>query len=519
MATLFYISYMPIDLPEDFDFEDFEIPDFPDFEIPNFPDFVILSENKNSKNNIQKIVTKFNKINNPTGFLGLLNELQEWEDKDKKHARKSITIKAIRYYLYHKKDAYRTFEIPKKSGGTRQITAPDRFLKKIQRLLNIYFLFIFQPYSCVHGFLPQRNVVTNAKKHVGKKYVYNIDIKDFFPSISFFRVWAVLQKVPPFQLDKEIARIIANLCCHQQCLPQGAPTSPILSNIVCMRLDRKFYQLSKKMRFTYTRYADDITISCNENIFTEDFKTQVATILQEEGFSLNPAKERLQRYNVIENGKLIRERQEVTGIIVNEKTNVSRTYIRNLTALLHNWENAVGRYGRQEGYNKTAKQYEYYYLREKGYTRYNGNIPPMEHYVNGKIEYLGMVRGKDDPTYRWMLLKFDWLCIQQDITSEQIVEILAIWDKDGIEKAMKVFYQRNTDKAIVYENDKQVFTEQYLYFRQAIVDLVTANDIDAFADIDLFELHPKQLLTMARGYFDGEGEEAITKLFMKPKVK
>jgi RNA-directed DNA polymerase len=276
--------------------------------------------------------------------------------------------------------------------------------------------------------------VTNAAMHVGKKYVYNIDIKDFFPSISFFRIWAVLSKVSPFLLDNEVARVIANLCCEDKCLPQGAPTSPMLSNAVCIRLDRKLYFLSKKMSFTYSRYADDITISSNEDIFSPEFRKTIFEIIEEEGFEINLKKERLQRNNVYDGDKIVRERQEVTGIIVNRKTNVPRSYIKNLRAALHNWDN--------QGYEKAASRYEYYYKREKGFVRYKGEIPPFENYISGKLEYLGMVRGKDDPTYRLLKVQFDTLCMKSDMEANELLEILQVWDDKGLKKAMDKFYNK-----------------------------------------------------------------------------
>ena len=276
------------------------------------------------KDNKQEIASDFKSLTSLKELVRLLNKIQAWEYDNPywKKAPKPISEKAIRYFLYKKKGKYRNFEIAKKSGGTRSIKAPHRYLKMIQRYLNLCFLSVFTPVPNATGFVPGKNVVTNAAMHTGKKYVYNIDLKDFFPSISFFRVWAVLSKVPPFRLDNEVARLIANLCCDDGCLPQGSPSSPILSNAVCMRLDRKLYNLAREMNFTYSRYADDITISCNVNIFSSEFKEKVFAIIKEEGFEVNLKKERLQKNNVIEDGELIRERQEVTGIIVNQKTNV-----------------------------------------------------------------------------------------------------------------------------------------------------------------------------------------------------
>lgn len=391
----------------------------------------------------QEISKEFKKLSSVKDLVVLLNKIQAWDHENPywKHMPEPISEKALKYFLYKKKDKYHIFEIPKKSGDVRTIKSPHRFLKMIQRYLNYCFLSVFSPKPQATGFIPNRSVVTNAAMHVGKKYVYNIDIKDFFPSISFFRVWAVLSKVKPFLLDNEVAGVIANLCCEDQCLPQGAPTSPMLSNVVCIRLDRKLYFLSKKMNFTYSRYADDITISSNEDIFSPEFRKTIFEIIEEEGFEINLKKERLQRNNVKDGDKVVRERQEVTGIIVNRRTNVPRSYIKNLRAALHNWEH--------QGYAKAASGYEYYYKREKGFVRYKGEIPPFENYISGKLEYLGMVRGKDDPIYRLLKFQFDTLCMKSDPEANELLDILKLWDDKGLKKAMDKFYSKQN---LLHEN-------------------------------------------------------------------
>ncbi len=387
-----------------------------------------------------QILTSFKQIKDIQDLVKYLNNLQNYEvqklaqQTNKNLLRKDITEKAILYYAYGNKNRYSTFKIPKRKEGERTIKSPDPFLKKIQHLISITLQNVFTPYPQVTGFVTNRSIVSNASFHTNKKYVYNIDLEDFFTSISFYRVRAVLAKVKPFQLEYDIANIIAALCCDNDCLPQGAPTSPVLSNVVCMRLDARIYTLSKEVGFTYSRYADDITISSNRNIYTEKFKKNLFNIIKEEGFSLNKKKERLQRYNVKEEGKFIKERQQVTGIIVNKKTNVSRSVIRNIQAILFNWS--------KDGYNETAQSYKHYYLREQGNTRHKlkGKIPSLEMYLNGKIEFIGMVRGKDDALYQQLKLKFDTLCIKKKMSIEDISSILTIWKEEGIEIAMRRFY-------------------------------------------------------------------------------
>jgi len=388
------------------------------------------------------IKTTFIKCATLKELVQLLNQIDVWryENKHWKHQREVVTVKAVKYYLYGKKNKYSTFTIAKKSGGTRTISSPDQFLRKLQRLLNICFNSCFTPMPTATGFVEGRSIVDNAKKHTGKKYVYNIDLKDFFPSIQFARIRAVLTKVPPFKLHPDIAHIVANLCCFEGVLPQGAPTSPTLSNFVCKRLDAKLYYLARDGGFIFSRYADDITISSNKNIYTVEFKKQLFDIIESEGFQLNPKKERLQRNNVKKEDGYIRERQEVTGIIVNEKPNVPRHFTRNLRATLDCWY--------KKGYVIASTRHQYYYKREKGFLKYKGQIPALEDVVGGKIEYLGMVRGKEDDTYRWMKLKFDELCMKQSYSIGDFEEVFALLESDDVKKAADYFYnKRNLTEA------------------------------------------------------------------------
>jgi len=392
-----------------------------------------------------------------------LNQMQRWEQEAHPswvHPRKPITSQALTFYLYYQKKAYFSFQIPKKSGGVRSIEAPDPFLKEVQQLIYQALSCVYQPPLSAKGFVAGRTIRDNAVPHAGKRYVLNLDIQDFFPSISFFRVRAVLHKVLLPGLHPDVADWLARLCCHKGSLPQGAPTSPILSNIVCMRLDRTLYYLSRNLGVSYSRYADDITFSSNEDLFGDDFMEKISTILREEGFEINQKKVRLQRNGVPEGGKIIRERQEVTGVVVNARPTVPREYIRNLRALLHNWET--------KGYEHTAARFEWLYQREKGYARAKGALPNLERFVSGKIEYLGMIRGKEDPYYQVFKLQFDSLCLDtwtESVTEQEPVsrsnqlpaangaeskpipvpalflqQTLQIWESKGIKKAMDYFY-------------------------------------------------------------------------------
>jgi RNA-directed DNA polymerase len=331
----------------------------------------------------------------------LVNYVIEVQNQKEGTNYKLISSNRLKHYYANINKKYIHFEIPKKTGGKRTITAPDKFLKKIQRRINLLLTLFFEPKSAAHGFLEDRSIVTNAKIHVGKKYVLNIDLKDFFPSIHFGRIKAVLQlqifaqkgilfkedstinieALFKFGLKPEFAQIVANFCCFESKLPQGAPTSPIITNIVSQRLDYKLVKLAKEYHCFYTRYADDITFSCDKNRFKEEFKTKLDEIIKSEGFMINEKKTRTQKKAV---------RQEVTGITVNEKLNLQRSYVKKVRAALSNWEKL--------GYEKANAKFASYYPQEKGFLR-NKTIPPMESVLDGKIMFLGMVRGKEDTLY------------------------------------------------------------------------------------------------------------------------
>ncbi|GIV42926.1 MAG: hypothetical protein KatS3mg035_0049 [Bacteroidia bacterium] len=153
---------------------------------------------------------------------------------------------------------YQSFSIPKKSGGARMIHAPVKGLKSILRALNLVLQCIYEPHEAAKGFVLNRSIVDNAKKHIRHNYVFNLDLKDFFYSFDYNRVKMALMK-EPFHLhgDKEpLAFLLASLCTHpikikgeiRNVLPQGSPTSPTLTNILCQKLDQRLTELAKAIR-------------------------------------------------------------------------------------------------------------------------------------------------------------------------------------------------------------------------------------------------------------------------------
>jgi hypothetical protein len=269
--------------------------------------------------------------------------------------------------------------------------------------------------------------------HTLQNYVFNVDLKDFFPSVEFRRVKTILQ-LKPFALNDELAFLVANLCCHNGRLPQGAPTSPTLTNAVCQRLDRRLTGVAKRFGCVYTRYADDITFSSMHNVYQEDseFRKELNRVIEKENFRMNPAKTRLQK-----NGY----RKEVTGITVNEKTNLNRRYIRTLRAMLNNWE----KYGLKQAEHKFRPAY----IKDKG----NVKKPDASfiEVLRGKLDYMKMVRGENDLLVQKYYNQFVNLCRKQIYGDINLKEILDVWEKEGIEKAME-FYQKMKNYKL---NEKQ----------------------------------------------------------------
>jgi RNA-directed DNA polymerase len=165
-------------------------------------------------------------------------------------------------YSYPSEKKYIVFDIAKKNGGFRSIKAPKGGLRILQQKLAPILYSHYKRRNQVHGFVKDRSILTNAKVHKRKRYVFNVDLHDFYGSINFGRVRGLF-KAKPFQMGDKAATVLAQICTFENSLPQGASTSPILSNFIASSLDQKLSRLARRYKLTYTRYADDITFSSN----------------------------------------------------------------------------------------------------------------------------------------------------------------------------------------------------------------------------------------------------------------
>lgn len=301
-----------------------------------------------------------------------------------------IDEKVLIYLLYRKKN-YTEFKIKKKSGGFRTIKAPSSTIKIIQRKLSGALYICTKIHGSAHGFAYDKNVKTNASFHVKRRYVLNIDLENFFDTINFGRVMGLFM-AQPFNFNKTVAVLLAQICCDNGSLPQGAPTSPIISNLICYRLDNQLRDFSRGNYCTYTRYADDMTISFNSNLALKAvtgnkdssmLSPALKAIIEENnGFVINVAKVKLYCKDT--------SRQRVTGLVVNEKVNIKREYIRGIRAILYSWKTKGLEYASTVFFQNNL---DMYYSEEHK----TGKFIEI---IGGRLNYVEQIIGKNNFIYR-----------------------------------------------------------------------------------------------------------------------
>jgi RNA-directed DNA polymerase len=276
-----------------------------------------------------------------------------------------ISVGELRFLAYARKTSTRNhyvrFEIPKKAGGTRLISAPMPKLKRAQRWLLDHVVAKVPLHDAAHGFAEGRSILSNARPHVGAPVVINIDLKDFFPTLTYARIKGLFEGLG---YGEEAATIFALLTTEPEIdeveldgqsyfvargarkLPQGSPASPGLTNVVCRRLDARLTGIAKNAGFVYTRYADDLTFSATAaeaNANVGKLLRRVRWIVAQEGFVPHPNKTRILRTG---------RRREVTGVVVNEKPSVPRALMRKFRAFLFQLDKdgpAGRKWGQREG--------------------------------------------------------------------------------------------------------------------------------------------------------------------------
>lgn len=347
----------------------------------------------------EEIKKKASEVTTLSDFVQLLNEIKFTVEGTNEFP---ITLENIFYYSMKEiplEKKYKRFVVPKKSGGGRTIYSPVDPLKYIQSYINELLQNLYSPNDYVTGFVRGRSIVDNAIPHIGHKYILSLDLRNFFSNISEYQVRERLRK-PPFEFNKHIAKIIANLCCVDlirqkktwKVLAQGAPTSPVLANAVCDDMDEELFKLSHAKNVTYTRYADDITLSANEEFWlktnSNHFFHELYKLIP---YKINFRKTRLQR---------VGNRQEITGLVISDKINVKRKYIKEIRNILYIWE----RYG----YDVANENFCRYYLKNKSYVPSDYTIN-MINIIDGKLQFVKMIKGQQDVTYLKLFEKFKYL--------------------------------------------------------------------------------------------------------------
>ncbi|NCU04802.1 MAG: RNA-directed DNA polymerase [Chitinophagaceae bacterium] len=221
---------------------------------------------------------------------------------------------------------YNTFYITKKKKSKkRKIDYPSKELKAIQRWILANYLNSLPVSARANGFIQGRGIKRNAQYHLKKSFLLIVDVKDFFPSISQKKIYQSLQK---YFKDKEFSLKLSKVCTFKRFLPQGAPTSPMLSNIVFKDLDDKIAKYCNSKLVVYSRYADDLVFSCDTRSTLTDIYLYVRTILTQNDFKINESKTKF----LSGRGRIV-----ITGININEgKLTVRKEIKRNLRSNIYN---------------------------------------------------------------------------------------------------------------------------------------------------------------------------------------
>ena len=464
----------------------------------------------------EDILLELSKTLNPIAKKKRNDVIKSLEKEERKNYKQFyIPLKRLKFLSGQNniQKQYNSIDISKKRGGVRTLNIPSKRLRFVQRLILDFLTNNFKPHKTAYGFIEKKSIVDNAKLHKNKKYVICFDIKDFFPTINSKRIYGMLQSYP-FNANANVARIITNYVTYYdykieaKILPQGAPTSPYLANMICRKMDSRIFNFFKSKSVNYSRYADDLTFSTNDFKKIHLIMKNVPRFIAEEGFKVNEEKTRVLPYY---------KRQIVTGLVINKKVSLPREYIRGLRALLHNvekygWESQVKRnrlffdegeyieylnyqkdldFDQSEDkvnkltklqfdtYNKLQKD-EHLLVHSKNYINLrlkNENYTPIDMLkmiVKGKIEFLGMVRNirdkegkiiKIDKFYKNIKDKFELLNLIQDENDFSMIELIkkingyaktnlkdreeVVKSLSSIKEEMKEYKGKSTNKELI----------------------------------------------------------------------
>ena len=306
-------------------------------------------------------------------------------------AHLGLSLAELKKIWWFRHRMYHDFNIAKGNGKLRVISAPDERLKYLQRTIADLLTPMYRIRNPVHGFVIGKSVKTNAASHLRGKFLLNIDIKEFFPAITENRVEGLFESL---SIDSRVSEILARICCNHARLPQGAPSSPIISNMICFRMDKELLAVAKAARCIYTRYADDMSFSSYRplsglfaaalpptgNVSPELLAPALTSAIENNGFHIHPEKAHYADFN---------SRRTVTGIRVNEGLNVDRRFVRNLRATLHSVETL--------GVDAAEAKY---------HGKHGGGASIASH-LRGKLTWLRDIKGQSDPVFRRLAKRFN----------------------------------------------------------------------------------------------------------------
>lgn len=325
-----------------------------------------------------------------------------------------VSAAELRKIWWYRGEMYKKFDIAKSNGRTRLISAPNHRLKMLQRKIASSLDKIYRPRQTVHGFVSGRSIKSNATAHLRSKFLMNLDIKGFFPAISEKRVLGLLVALG---IEKKVSRMIARICCNEGALPQGSPSSPIISNMICFRLDKDLLTIAKNARCIYTRYADDVSFSSykplsslfegalpSPGVFSLDLlNVRLQAAFRNNGFAINPKKAHYADRH---------SRRAVTGLKINELVNVDRRFVRNIRAALYK----VKTQGIPVAQKELVEKY--------------GKHSKIGDHLQGRIAWVGHVKGRSDPVFRILASRYNELFPNQKLeilpTADEIRD-RAVW--------------------------------------------------------------------------------------------
>ena len=380
----------------------------------------------------------------------------EFADEPALLAHLGMSLNELKKIWWYRHKMYHDFNIAKGSGKIRIISAPDERLKYLQRKIAELLSPMYRVRNPVHGFVIGKSVLTNATSHLGGRFLLNLDLKDFFPTITENRVEGIFRSLG---ISRRVSEILARICCNNSRLPQGAPSSPLISNMICFRMDKELLAVAKAARCIYTRYADDMSFSSyrplstlfevalppSGNFSPELLSADLKSAIEGNGFLINPEKAHYADRH---------SRRTVTGVRINEGLNVDRQFVRNLRAAIY----SVEKLGPSEAQAKYKEKY--------------GGTASVASHLRGKLVWLRGVKGQADPVFRRLAKRYND-CYPDDVIAFE-----------------PTVAERRHRAVWLVEHDKNAGIQGTAFFLKGVGLVTAAHCVDD--PIDLVVYHPSR---------------------------